>query len=509
MATDFPEKGDDRKISLRNSNHPQFDFEFAKDLKENHPKVWRAGGNIRGNDAFLLWAKARQGSESPAVLDWIKEREAWIARHFRDGEQFKGDTSPTLSSIAGVVAQVKWGTVGNLGQSKMKSVIREVIKKTEERSEFRRVTATIKKGLTKKVEDHNEDHGDDPRKRATYRMLEASFLRGIGAYKTNPQSVRPTVKSPEQWAYARVNGLLYALRNLRFRRSKYDTDLLPKDHPLSSKGKRTMADETEIRESLGGNQYTTSEEAAERAKALGCSGTHKMTVDGEEVFMPCSTHGEYEKVTGKAAPKQESQPSPSPYRSEVINYESRMVQEISLGESEESDQPPMIVGYAAKFDSDSRDLGGFTEQITRTAFNRALDEEHDVRALVDHNPSMILGRSSAGTLRMMTDDVGLRVEIDPANTQAGRDVVESIRRGDLDGMSFGFQVTKDSWEDRDGTPLRKVQDLNLLDVSVVSFPAYASTEVALRSLNRQINRTDGNALQLQTAKNRLNLAENE
>ena len=136
MATDFPEKGDDRKISLRNSNHPQFDFEFAKDLKENHPKVWRAGGNIRGNDAFLLWAKARQGSESPAVLDWIKEREAWIARHFRDGEQFKGDTSPTLSSIAGVVAQVKWGTVGNLGQSKMKSVIREVIKKTEERSEF-------------------------------------------------------------------------------------------------------------------------------------------------------------------------------------------------------------------------------------------------------------------------------------------------------------------------------------------------------------------------------------
>ena len=68
-------------------------------------------------------------------------------------------------------------------------------------------------------------------------MLAASFRRGVGAYRTNPSSVRPNVRSEEQWAFGRVSGLLYALRNNRFRRTPYDTDLLPEEHPLSSKEK--------------------------------------------------------------------------------------------------------------------------------------------------------------------------------------------------------------------------------------------------------------------------------
>lgn len=188
MATDFPNKGDDKKISLRNSEHPQFDRAWAERLKSDHPDVWRAGGNIRGNEAFNLWGKARDGSETEAVLDWIKEREAWIARHFQDGAQFKSGKSPTLSSIAGVVAQIKWGTIGTLGEGKMKEVVNEVIAKRENRAE---VSARIEKALKRKVEEHNEEYGDDPRKRATYRMLEACFKRGVGAYKTNPQASDP------------------------------------------------------------------------------------------------------------------------------------------------------------------------------------------------------------------------------------------------------------------------------------------------------------------------------
>ena len=88
--TNFPKRGDNKKISLRNSERPQFDFNFAQNVKNDNPKVWRAGGNIRGNEAFNLWAKARDGVETPAVLDWIKERESWAARHFRDGQQFRG-----------------------------------------------------------------------------------------------------------------------------------------------------------------------------------------------------------------------------------------------------------------------------------------------------------------------------------------------------------------------------------------------------------------------------------
>ena len=98
--------------------------------------------------------------------------------------------------------------------------------------ESKQVSARVERVLRDKVEEHN---ADNPRYRATFRMLEACFRRGIGAYRTNPASVRGNVRSADQWAYSRVNGLLYALRTGKFRRTPYDTDLLPRNHPLSSK----------------------------------------------------------------------------------------------------------------------------------------------------------------------------------------------------------------------------------------------------------------------------------
>ena len=97
------------------------------------------------------------------------------------------------------------------------------------------VSDSVRSGLETKAKEHNEKVGDAKTKRTNTRTLIAVFERGIGAYETNPASVRPTVNSPEQWAYARVNSFLYCLRNGRFRRGKHDTDLLPKGHPQSSK----------------------------------------------------------------------------------------------------------------------------------------------------------------------------------------------------------------------------------------------------------------------------------
>lgn len=94
-----------------------------------------------------------------------------------------------------------------------------------------RVSKTVEKALEKKLADHKEKVGDAPKKQTTLRKLKICFNRGIGAYKTNPESVRPSVQSPEQWAFARVNSFLYALRNQRFRSGKHDTDLLPDGHP--------------------------------------------------------------------------------------------------------------------------------------------------------------------------------------------------------------------------------------------------------------------------------------
>ena len=260
--TNFPNKGDNKKVSLRNSEYPQFDYRFAKNLKEVGvgKKIWTAGGNIRGNEAFMLWGRAREGSESPAVIKWIKEREAWAARHsVVDGNQFVGGKEPNMSNVAGVVALIKWGVINpKLGQQGMKDVILELTKKLEGRKEpkelvleeiepldtdehieivedFKQVSAKVKEGLKNKVDKHNEKYGDNPKKRATVRMLEAVFRRGVGAYNTNPGSVRPRVSGPDQWAYARVNSFLAALRTGRFQGGKHDQDLFPKGHPLSSK----------------------------------------------------------------------------------------------------------------------------------------------------------------------------------------------------------------------------------------------------------------------------------
>ncbi len=99
----------------------------------------------------------------------------------------------------------------------------------------KQLTPGIRAGLERKVEEHNEKVGNVASKRTNLRTLAAVFRRGVGAYRNNPQSVRPSVRSEEQWAYARVNSFLYVLRNGRFRSGKHDTDLLPEGHAMSTK----------------------------------------------------------------------------------------------------------------------------------------------------------------------------------------------------------------------------------------------------------------------------------
>ncbi len=141
-----------------------------------------------------------------------------------------------------------------------------------------------------------------------------------------------------------------------------------------------------------------------------------------------------------------------------------------------------IEGYAAVFNSET-DIGGyFREVIAPGAFDAALSQ--DVRALVDHDSGRVIGRTKAGTLRMTQDSTGLKVEIDLPDTTDGRDLGTLIERGDVSGMSFGFVVTKQSWDETQDPPLRTVEAVDLREVSVVAFPAYEDTSVALRSLDQ-------------------------
>lgn len=146
-----------------------------------------------------------------------------------------------------------------------------------------------------------------------------------------------------------------------------------------------------------------------------------------------------------------------------------------------ADTAGTIIGYAAVFSQPSEDLG-FREIIKPGAFTRTLKEGPDVRALFDHDSAFVIGRQSAKTLTLREDDKGLLVEIDVADTQAGRDLLTSVRRGDITGMSFGFRVRDHEWvTNSDGTETRILKDIELHEVSVVAWPAYTQTTAEARA----------------------------
>ena len=248
-VTNFPRSGDNQKISLSNSQHKQFpSHAYVKDLKENWPEIWRragTGGNpptsFTGNDAYNRWTAYKGGDRSESVLNWVKRRERFMNRHKKNNR------------LNGTIAVMKWGGVTAGGVSQMKSIVNDYKKVIRERRKkslniaeeylLKAVSDRVRTALTNKVEDHNSKN---PKHRATLRMLIAVFNRGVGAYRTNPGSVRGNVTSADQWAMARVNGFIRALRTGKFRRKPYDQDLLPSSHPLSSKKSGTKAESVRV-----------------------------------------------------------------------------------------------------------------------------------------------------------------------------------------------------------------------------------------------------------------------
>lgn len=148
------------------------------------------------------------------------------------------------------------------------------------------------------------------------------------------------------------------------------------------------------------------------------------------------------------------------------------------------DAEPVVSGYAARFNEQSEVLWGFREVILPGAFKDAL-EAPDIRALFNHDPSQIVARTKNNTLRVWEDEHGLLYEFTPnMKTTAGRDLVELIRRGEVDQSSFAFSMDGgvEEWDDTGEIPVRKlIQIPKLYDVSPVTYPAYPSTSVGVRS----------------------------
>jgi len=159
------------------------------------------------------------------------------------------------------------------------------------------------------------------------------------------------------------------------------------------------------------------------------------------------------------------------------------LKELRVSESEGKDT--YIEGYASVFDSWSETLGGdilpFREKVCKGAFTESIAND-DIRALYNHDPNYVLGRNKAGTLELTEDERGLYVKIKPPKAQWAKDLMCSIKRGDVDAMSFGFAVILDKWYAAEGADVRELIKVKLYDVSPVTFPAYPATECDVRSI---------------------------
>jgi HK97 family phage prohead protease len=149
----------------------------------------------------------------------------------------------------------------------------------------------------------------------------------------------------------------------------------------------------------------------------------------------------------------------------------------------------VVRGYAAVFDSLSEDLGGFKETINKRAFDNVLG--NDVVALLNHDNNIVFGRTTSGTLKLSVDERGLVSEITMPDTQIAKDTITLMERGDINKMSFGFYVDKDKWQESERGFVREVQEVKrLVDVSLVTRPAYNDTHAAVRSLDLYKNTKD-------------------
>ena len=140
--------------------------------------------------------------------------------------------------------------------------------------------------------------------------------------------------------------------------------------------------------------------------------------------------------------------------------------------------PRTVVGYASIFNSLSQDLGGFRELISDRAFESVMND--DVVALINHDMNFPLARTDNGSLQLSVDSKGLRYSFDvPEGLSYGNDLLINLKSGNIHESSFGFIVEEDSWERKDGQPIRTIEKVSrLIDVSPVTSPAYKGTSVS-------------------------------
>ena len=369
--------------------------------------------------AFLLWG-SNPWTNPMQAADWADRK---IAQLVKEGElEPRNDPStpaPKKDQIKGSKKNKKGSASGKSGGIKF--------------------SESTEKAIKNRITEHNEEVAG----MASWRKLKASSAkavvrRGFGAFST---SHRPGV-SRQAWGLARLKAFSYLLKNDKPKNPNYrsDNDLLPKEHPRYSAKKEEKMSSQHV-------------EVFDRAVAMSQTLEKQRSITNIENM---------ERQT-----------------------ENRSFTFAAVEERNNDDKNTLLfTGYASVFDKpygvrDSR--GQYNETIKQGAFKKTLQEQDDVRFLVNHD-GIPLARTSSGTLKLEEDDYGLfvRAELDPNNPTVA-EVASAMKRGDLNEMSFAFAAIKDNFDNSGEN--REVNEARLFDVSVVTYPANPWAGAKLRGVD--------------------------
>ena len=418
---------------------------------------WRREFGRGGTEVGIARARDIQGGKNLSEST-IKRMHSFFSRHevdkkaegFRPGE----DGYPSNGRIAWAL----WG--GDAGQRWARGLTKIIDK--EDRAED--VSDKVRTALAKKAADHNEKVGDTASKRTSTRTLVAVFRRGVGAYKTNPGSVRPTVTSADQWAYARVNSFLYVLRNGKFRSGKHDTDLLPSGHPMSSKersdtdidtiGSELMTDLRETNDEIV-EEIIEVNETEERHVVAVEESDETVTVvyakddhEDEEEEVQAETEEAVEEEADRVAPAELSHRA-ADMKTGAIDEETRRVK-IAV-----SSETPV-----------ERNFGKEILDHTESSVDLSFAKSGRMPLLLDHDPKQTIGVVEDVTLD--SSSRVLRATVRFGKNGMAKEMFDDVTDGIRSNISVGYQVNKMQKEDADSY---RVNSWRVMEVSLVSIPA--------------------------------------
>lgn len=435
---------------------------------------WRKEFGRGGTEVGV--ARARDISNRKELsIDTMKRMFSFFSRHEVDKEAEGFRPGEEGYPSAGRIAWALWG--GNAGFAVAKRVKRQVDAADEE-GDRAELSGSVKKGLQTKVDDHNEEYGDDPNKRTNLRTLSAVFRRGVGAYKTNPGSVRPSVKSPEQWAYARVNSFLYVLRNGKFRSGKHDTDLLPKGHPLSSDDRGF---DSESDDKWSDKMYKTVE-------------NQQLVGESEEITMDSERHIKNVEETDDSYiiefAKDEMEMADEATEEVVEEVEAVVVENSYDDRDEEPSMTRAMAMEMSPIDDEKRTVRmaiSSEEPVQRSFGMEVLEHSDDAidlsflksgRAplLLDHDPEKQVGVIESVSLDSSARR--LRATVRFGKGALAREAFDDVTDGIKANVSIGYSVQQMERKDKDTYVVKKFR---IHEASLVSIPADVTVGVGRSS----------------------------